>query len=75
MVGMKAFDQEKTMMVKAYFGVWVLGLTAVLVTFMTGNMSPTMTVAFGFMSFGAIFMGMMGVLPTTVVHHDGPAQH
>ena len=55
------------MMVKLYALVWAVGIAAVAATYITGAMTPTVAVFFGFLSFGAIFMGMMGVLPSTVV--------
>lgn len=57
------------MPVKIYAAVWLLGILAVLITYLTGNFTPPVAVFFGFLSFGAIFMGMMGVLPMTVTHH------
>lgn len=54
------------MMVKLYGLVWLAGIAAVAVTYLSGNMTPTVAVVFGFLSFGAIFMGIMGVLPSTV---------
>lgn len=58
------------MVVKIYGLVWVVGLLAVGITYLTGNLNPVMIVLFGFLSFGAIFMGMIGVLPITVTHHS-----
>lgn len=57
------------MPVKIYAAVWLLGILAVLITYLTGNFTPPVAVFFGFLSFGAIFMGMMGVLPMTVSPH------
>lgn len=54
------------MMVKLYALVWLVGIVAVAATYLTGNMTPTVSVFFGFLSFGVIFMGIMGVLPSTV---------
>lgn len=54
------------MMVKLYAIVWVIGLAMVAAVYTTGNMTAELTVFFGFLSFGAVFMGMMGVLPSTV---------
>lgn len=66
---------EKIMMVKGYAAVWLIGVMAVFATYITGNMTPVVAVVFGFLSFGAVFMGMIGVLPTTVTHHDEPAKN
>ncbi len=57
------------MIVKIYALIWVLGLLAVGGFYMTGNLTPLMQVVFGFLSFGAIFLGMMNVLPEAVVHN------
>lgn len=56
----------KAMMVKLYALVWLVGIVAVAATYVTGNMTPEIALFFGFLSFGAIFMGIMGVLPSTV---------
>jgi hypothetical protein len=56
------------MPLKIYAAVWLLGVAAVLATYVTGNFTPAVAVFFGFLSFGAIFMGIMGVLPMTVAH-------
>lgn len=57
------------MVTKIYALIWVLGFLAVGITYLTGNLNPFMVILFGFLSFGAIFMGMIGVLPMTQVHH------
>ena len=59
---------RKKMIVKIYALVWFLGFSAVGITYFTGNLSSVMVVLFGFLSFGAIFMGMMNVLPEVAVH-------
>ncbi|MBK6723344.1 MAG: hypothetical protein IPO41_11945 [Acidobacteria bacterium] len=51
------------MSVKAYFEMWALGIIAVGALYLAGLFTPVVAVVFGFMSFGAIFMGMMNVLP------------
>ena len=57
------------MIVKIYVLVWVLGLLAAGAFYLTGNLGPVATVVFGFLTFGTIFMGVMGVLPSTVGHN------
>jgi len=43
--------------------------------FLTGTMTMMAWVVFGFIAFGLVFMGMMGVLPATVVHaHHTPVK-
>ncbi|MEO5857955.1 MAG: hypothetical protein ABIR33_03310 [Pyrinomonadaceae bacterium] len=54
------------MLTKLYLLVWAIGILAVAITYLTGNMTPEAAVFFGFLSFGAVFMGMMGVLPSAV---------
>jgi hypothetical protein len=58
------------MITKIYGLIWLLGLLAVGLTYLTGNLNPTMVILYGFLSFGAIFMGMIAVLPLTVTHHS-----
>ena len=60
--------------VKIYALIWVIGLLAAGAFYLTGNLGPTMKVVFGFLTFGAVFMGMIGVLPETVVHRPS-AKH
>lgn len=57
------------MVTKIYGLIWALGVLAAGILYLTGNFTPTVNVLFGFLSFGAIFMGMITVLPLTVVHH------
>ena len=56
------------MLTKIYAGTWIVSLAAFLLLFATGNMTMLAIVVFGFIAFGLVFMGMMGVLPATVVH-------
>ena len=56
------------MIVKIYALIWVLGIAAAGAFYLTGNLTPVMKVVFGFLSFGMVFMGMMGVLPEWVAH-------
>ncbi|HMS41964.1 MAG TPA: hypothetical protein PKE69_17160 [Pyrinomonadaceae bacterium] len=60
------------MITKIYGLVWLLGLLAVGITYLTGNLNPVMIVLFGFLSFGAVFMGMIGVLPLVSTHQSPP---
>lgn len=56
------------MIVKIYGLIWLVGLLAVGICYFTGNLTPVMRVVFGFLSFGAIFLGMMNVLPEIAVY-------
>ena len=60
-------------MVKLYWTLWAIIGSIALILFATGNFTMLTLVAFGFVSFGMIFMGMISVLPSTVVHH-APAE-
>jgi hypothetical protein len=53
---------------KIYFGLWGVMAVAAAVLFAIGNMTMLTLVVFGLMSFGLVFMGMMGVLPIIVTH-------
>jgi hypothetical protein len=41
------------------------------VMFLTGSMTIHVLTVFGFIAFGLVFMGMMGVLPVEVSHPSG----
>lgn len=56
------------MLVKLYALMWLLGILAVGLLYFTGNFTPTVAVVFGFLSFGAVFMGILGVLPVSISH-------
>jgi hypothetical protein len=61
-------------MLKLYWTLWAfIALTALLLV-ATGNFTPLTLVAFGFVSFGMIFMGMINVLPTVVGPHAAPVE-
>jgi Na+-transporting methylmalonyl-CoA/oxaloacetate decarboxylase gamma subunit len=60
------------MLVKIYGMLWVFGIVVAALFFLTGNLTPVVAVVFGFITFGMVFMGMMGVLPSTV-GHNAPA--
>jgi hypothetical protein len=56
------------MLVKLYWMTWgVVGLAALLL-FAAGSFTMVTGVVFGFIAFGMVFMGMMGVLPVMVSH-------
>lgn len=61
------------MIVKIYALIWLLGILAVGVMYFTGNFTPVVAIIFGFLSFGAIFMGIISVLPSTI--HHAPTKH
>ena len=56
------------MSVRFYQITWLIFILVVAAFFFTGNLTPVVGVVFGFIIFGLIFMGMMSVLPTSIVH-------
>lgn len=62
------------MLTKVYLSTWLVIAAAFAVFFLTGNMTMFVLVVFGFIAFGMVFMGMMGVLPTIVGPHATPAR-
>lgn len=61
------------MMTKVYWALWALLILAAVAVFFAGYMTTGVLVVFGFIAFGMVFMGMMGVLPTSV--HDTLVKH
>ena len=62
------------MLTKIYAGAWVTTFAAAFLLFLAGNMTMLAIVVFGFIAFGLVFMGMMGVLPAAIVHANHPTQ-
>ena len=60
------------MLTKIYGFCWLTFFALALIVFLTGSMTMLALVTFGFFAFGLIFMGMMGVLPSIVVHANHP---
>lgn len=58
------------MLLKIYGMLWALMAVVALLFLVTGNFTIMTLIGFGFVSFGMIFMGMIAILPSTVVHHD-----
>ena len=56
-------------MVKLYGLLWLAIATVALILFLGGVMTQPVVVVFGFISFGMVFMGIIGVLPSMVSHH------
>lgn len=56
------------MLLKIYFTLWALLLTAVGIMLVSGTFTMMAAVVVGFISFGMTFMGMISVLPSAVVH-------
>lgn len=62
------------MILKVYGSIWIFGLLAAAVFYLTGNLTPFWTVVFGFLTFGALYMGIISVLPSSVTHHHHHAE-
>ena len=62
------------MLVKIYGALWLVLLAVAAIVAVTGNFTMLASVWFGFVAFGMVFMGMMGVLPAIVseVTHKAP---
>ncbi len=58
-------------MVKVYGALWLAVVLVAALILVIGYMTWTVVVAFGFVIFGLVFMGMMGVLPATIAHPAG----
>ena len=56
------------MLIKMYWTVWAVVAFAAAMFFVTGNFTALVGVVFGFILFGVVFMGMIGVLPAMVSH-------
>jgi hypothetical protein len=55
-------------MVKLYWWLWSVVAAAALGFYLFGSFSPMVAIVFGFIAFGMVFMGMIGVLPTMSAH-------
>ena len=56
------------MLVKMYWTVWAVTAFAAAMFYVTGNFTPVVGITFGFVAFGVVFMGMIGVLPSMASH-------
>jgi hypothetical protein len=61
------------MVIKIYVLLWVVGLVAAGVCYLTGNMTPLMQIVFGFLTFSMLYLGIISVIPGTVFH--APEKH
>jgi hypothetical protein len=62
------------MVLKVYIALWILGITAAATLYLTGNLTPFLRVFFGFLTFSALFMGFLSVIPATIFH-GVPKEH
>lgn len=60
------------MLVKMYWMIWAIVAVAALMVFAAGSFTLMMATIFGFIAFGLVFMGMIGVLPAMVSHPAAP---
>jgi len=58
------------MVEKVYVALWGVMLVALGLFFVTGNLNTNAELVFGFLFFGLIFMGMIGVLPHWATHRE-----
>lgn len=57
-------------MLKIYEMLWLAIALVMAIMYVTGNLTLTVAVVFGFVIFGMVFMGMMGVLPASISHPE-----
>lgn len=57
------------MVLKIYGLIWALGILAVAITYIAGLLTPFMIIVFGFLSFAAIYLGIISVLPIIFEPH------
>ncbi len=55
---------------KFYAAIWTVFLLVIAAVVVTGNLTTWAIVAFGFASFGLVFMGVMLVLPFVATHGE-----
>lgn len=58
------------MILKVYGMLWAMLAVTAGIIFLIGNFTQMTAIIFGFICFGMIFLGMISVLPSTVVHHE-----
>lgn len=61
--------EGELMLIRIYEALWGLVALAALVIYLTSGFDAATAVVFGFICFGLIYMGMMGVLPVTANRH------
>ena len=64
---------EEKMVLKIYALIWVLGISAATILYLTGNLTPFMQVVFGLLTFAATFLGFLSVVPAVIFH--SPTKH
>lgn len=57
------------MILKIYGLIWALGILAVGVTYLTGYFNMFAIIFFGFLSFAALYLGIISVLPLAFEPH------
>jgi hypothetical protein len=56
------------MLAKIYLYTWLFFIAVFLLMFLNGGLSLVAWTVFGFIAFGLVFMGMIGVLPVLASH-------
>lgn len=62
------------MLVKLYALLWIIGILAAGIFYFTDNFTPLVAIIFGFLSFAAIYGGLISVLPVSETHQSS-AKH
>jgi hypothetical protein len=57
------------MVLKIYGLIWAIGILAAGITFLTGFLNLFAIIVFGFLTFSAIYMGLISVLPLVFEPH------
>ncbi|MCB1023375.1 MAG: hypothetical protein KDB79_03240 [Acidobacteria bacterium] len=63
------------MVEKIYLMLWALVFAATGLIYFAGFLTAPVAVFLGLVMFGLTFLGMIGILPHYVTHHDTPLQH
>jgi hypothetical protein len=62
------------MVAKIYGLIWAIGILAVGATYLTGYFNYFMMLVFGFLSFSALYLGLVAVMPLAFAPHS-PKKH
>lgn len=57
------------MVERIYMALWILLAVFAVVIWLLGYMTATVLVALGFITFGLLFMGIIGILPEWASHN------
>jgi hypothetical protein len=62
------------MILKLYLSLWLFGVIAATILYLTGNLTPFLKVLFGLFTFGALAFGFISIVPATIFHGE-PREH